>query len=260
MLSCFSEGVRLRGASGRSNPGANVYLEGTVPAGAVVPAHGSHLHKQATRVRQYQRPRRLHFSRFIPPDKGATLANPTKLELRREAQARRLQIHQAIGTAAGQQFRDLGLRMLSEWPGGPISGYWPIRSEPDLRPLLYVLAATGREIALPIVVAPDQSLRFHAWQPGADLVAGPLGTVTPHPDSPACEPEIMLVPLLAFDRQRRRLGYGGGFYDRTIAELRAAGRPLLTIGIGYAGLEIAEVPTDPWDQALDAILTEEGLV
>lgn len=152
------------------------------------------------------------------------------------------------------------MRLLATHPVGTISGYWPIRSEPDLRPLLAALSAGGREIALPVVPAPDQPLRFHAWQPGDALVAGPLGTVTPHPDRPERPPAIMLVPLLAFDRKHRRLGYGGGFYDRTISGLRATGRPLFTIGIGYAGLEIAEVPTDPWDQTLDAILTEDGLL
>lgn len=191
---------------------------------------------------------------------GATLTIPTKPELRREAQARRSQIHQAIGATAGTLFRDQGLRLLADRPGRTVSGYWPIRSEPDLRPLLVALTAMGREIVLPNVVAAGQPLRFHAWQPGDELVAGPLATATPHPDSPVRVPEIMLVPLLAFDRQRRRLGYGGGFYDRTIAGLRATGRPLLTIGIGYAGLEMTQVPTDPWDQTLDAILTETGLV
>ena len=251
--------MRLRGASGRSNPGANVYLEGTVPAGAVVPAHGSHLHTQATRVRQIPTAEAASlFETHTPPDKGATLANLTKPERRHEAQARRLRIHQAIGASAAIALRDNGLKLLSQHEGGPISGYWPIRSEPDLRPLLDALSAMGREIALPAVVAPGQALRFHRWRPGDALVPGPLGTATPHPDRPSCVPEIMLVPLLAFDRDRRRLGYGGGFYDRTIASLRAAGRALFTIGIAYAALEVAEIPTDPWDQSLDAILTEQG--
>ncbi len=251
--------MRLRGASGRSNPGANVYLEGTVPVGAVVPAHGSHLHTQATRVRQIPTAEAASLLQLdTSPDKGATLATLTKSEHRREAQTRRAKIHEAIGATAGMTLRDNGLRLLAQHPGGPISGYWPMRSEPDLRPLLNALAAIGRELALPAVVGPNQALRFHKWQPGAELVPGALGTATPDPDGPECLPEIMLVPLLAFDRDRQRLGYGGGFYDRTIASLRAAGRALFTIGIAYAELEIAHIPTDHWDQSLDAILTEQG--
>jgi 5-formyltetrahydrofolate cyclo-ligase len=133
-----------------------------------------------------------------------------------------------------------------------------MRSEPDLRPLLEALAAMDQQVLLPVVVAAGQALRFHRWAPGDDLVPGPLGTATPCPDRPTGVPEIMLVPLLAFDRGKRRLGYGGGFYDRTIAGLRASGRELVTIGIGYAELEIEQVPTDPWDQSLDLILTEQG--
>lgn len=187
---------------------------------------------------KYQRSARLHpTSTLTLPDKGATLAIPNKPELRREAQARRTQIHEKIGAAAAAQFREHGLSALAGLPGNTVSGYWPIRSEPDLRPLLTALVAAGRDVALPAVVGSGLPLRFHVWQPGAILVAGPLGTATPPPDSPQRVPDIMLVPLLAFDRHRRRLGYGGGFYDRTITTLRAAGRQLTTIGIGYAGLE-----------------------
>ena len=141
-----------------------------------------------------------------------------------------------------------------------IAGYWPIRSEPDIRPLLTALLERGREIVLPIVVGPGLALKFRQWTPDDDLVPGPLGTATPGSDRQECRPDIMLVPMLAFDRTKYRLGYGGGFYDRTIAGFREARHKFIAIGIAYAGLEIAELPKDPWDQPLDAILTEQGLL
>ena len=125
--------------------------------------------------------------------------------------------------------------------------------------MLTALLEQGREIVLPIVAGPGLALQFRQWTLEDDLVPGPLGTANPGPDRQECRPDIMLVPMLAFDRTKYRLGYGGGFYDRTIAGFRDARHQFIAIGVAYAGLEIAELPKDPWDQPLDAILTEQGL-
>jgi 5-formyltetrahydrofolate cyclo-ligase len=133
---------------------------------------------------------------------------------------------------------------------------WPIGDEPDLRPLLFELHAAGRTVALPVVVAPGAPLAFRAWVPGAALVAGPLGTL--HPEGPdTLAPDLILVPAVAFDRARNRLGRGAGFYDRTLAA-RAPG--VAAIGFAHASREVALVPTGPHDMPLDAIVTEREVI
>lgn len=130
--------------------------------------------------------------------------------------------------------------------------YWPMRGEPDLRPAYAALAARGVQLALPVVVEPAAPLRFAKWTPDTPLVTGAFGALVPA--EPAwVEPSTLLVPCLGFNSARMRLGYGGGFYDRTLA---AAPRPA-TIGIAYDCLH-AEFEAEPHDVALDCILTESA--
>jgi len=140
-----------------------------------------------------------------------------------------------------------------------IAGYWPIRNEIDLRPLLLALADAGRDVALPVVVGPDRPLEFRRWRPGAVLADGRFGLSHPPDGAPAIEPDVLLVPLLAFDRRHHRLGWGAGFYDRTLAGLRARKR-VLAIGVAYSAQRVDELPVDGWDEALDLVLTEQGVV
>ena len=114
-------------------------------------------------------------------------------------------------------------------------------------------------LALPVVVERDRHLDFRAWSPGDDLEAGDHGTWHPYPSAPLVVPDVVLVPLLAFDRAGWRLGYGGGYYDRTLQGLRRAA-PVTTIGIGFAAQEVMTVPHDGHDQRLDWIATETGLI
>ena len=145
---------------------------------------------------------------------------------------------------------------LAAYPGAAVSGYWPIRTEIDPRPALHDLA--GRHpIVLPVVDGPGRRLSFRHWTPGAAMIAGAFGAAIPA-DPAGREPDVLIVPLLAFDARGYRLGYGGGFYDRTLEDLRAA-RPTTAIGFAFTAQEIAEVPTEPTDQRLDAIVTEAGL-
>ncbi len=139
--------------------------------------------------------------------------------------------------------------------GSVIAGYWPMGEEMDPRPLMLALASRGHAIALPVTPPRGQPLAFHAWAPGAALRPGPMGTSEPVVGE-ELRPDVVLVPLLAFDRAGRRLGYGGGYYDRTLAALPGA----KAIGIAYAGQEMAEVPAGPQDFRLPLIATEAGVI
>jgi 5-formyltetrahydrofolate cyclo-ligase len=140
-------------------------------------------------------------------------------------------------------------------PGAVVSGYSPIRSEIDPVPLMRALAAQGARLALPAVMARGKSLAFRAWSAGDRLMLGPLGILEPSPAAAELIPDIMLVPLAAFDRAGHRIGYGAGHYDYTLAHLRKL-KPIVAIGIAFAVQEIEAVPALPHDVALDYVLTE----
>src|ERR1700691_989387 len=140
-------------------------------------------------------------------------------------------------------------------PGTIVSGYSPIRSEIDPVPLMRALAGQGARLALPAVMARGKSLAFRAWSAGDRLMLGPLGILEPSPAAAELIPDIMLVPLAAFDRARHRIGYGAGHYDFTLAHVRK-GKPIAAIGVAFAVQEIAAVPALPHDVALDYVLTE----
>ena len=136
---------------------------------------------------------------------------------------------------------------------GSVAFVWPLSDEPDLRPLMQELAHAGRALLLPCIEAPGRALYFRPWQPGTVLVRGPLGTSAPQ-GGPSLTPDIVLVPTLAFDRERNRLGRGRGYYDRTLAAHPAAE----AIGFAYADAEIPVVPVGPHDRRLDRMVTERG--
>jgi 5,10-methenyltetrahydrofolate synthetase len=129
--------------------------------------------------------------------------------------------------------------------------YWPVRGEPDLRAVYVELFARGVQLALPVVVGRDQPLQFASWRPGDALVKGALGMAVPADAGKAVEPDALLVPCVGFNADRFRLGYGGGFYDRTLA---SHPRPL-AVGIAY-GCGLVEFDGAPHDIALDQIITE----
>jgi 5-formyltetrahydrofolate cyclo-ligase len=141
-------------------------------------------------------------------------------------------------------------------PGRRVAGYMPIGSEIDPGPLLALLAAEGVELALPVVRDSTRVLEFRAWRPGDALEPGAFGTQHPTLDSPVVRPDMVLVPLLAFDRRGHRLGYGGGFYDATLASLRAD-RPITAVGCAFAAQRVDALPDIATDQLLDWIVTEQ---
>ena len=138
-------------------------------------------------------------------------------------------------------------------PLAAVSGFWPLPGELDLRPLLLALAGRGHPILLPETTPRGERLRFRRWRPGATFLPGRWGTV--HPDGPEAVPDFVLVPLLAWDGAGRRLGYGGGYYDRTLAALPGRFR----LGCAFACQRVDEVPAGPHDALLDAVATEEGV-
>lgn len=140
---------------------------------------------------------------------------------------------------------------------GVVAGYWPMADEIDPRPLMARLAGAGAGLALPVVVGPGRALEFRVWAPGQVLEPGPHGTCHPPVSAPVVRPDLVLVPLLAFDQRGMRLGYGGGFYDRTLERLRGQGG-VVAVGVAFAVQQVARVPGDVHDQALDMVLTENG--
>ena len=174
-----------------------------------------------------------------------------KPELRQQAR-KNLESDKICDARAGALLKNNFLKNIELPPSSVISAYWPIGSEIDVRPLLTALYDAGHTICLPVMVAHDQPLKFLEWTPDAVLHKSKFGIWEPcAKQHEEVTPGVMIVPLLAFDERRHRLGYGGGYYDRTIAALKP-----MTIGVAYGAQEIEAVPDEEWDVALDKIVTE----
>jgi 5-formyltetrahydrofolate cyclo-ligase len=166
---------------------------------------------------------------------------------------------------AAEAIAERGLALMAELrgparPGAPpaiVSAFAAMPDELDVWPLLQRLHAAGVPLALPVVVGKGRPLLFRAWTPGDAMDKGVWDIPQPKPDRPVVEPDIVLVPLMAFDAQGRRLGYGGGFYDRTLARLRAL-KPIAAVGLAYDEQRIDAVPHSDYDQKLDWVLTPSG--
>jgi 5-formyltetrahydrofolate cyclo-ligase len=181
-----------------------------------------------------------------------------KQQLREAAKTRRRAAHEAGAAAAAQALVERFERHVTVPPGAVVSGYWPGGSELDDRPVLERLAAHGHRAVLPVVIERNAPLIFRVWRPGDPVVKG-NGAWVPAASAPVLEPDLLLVPLVGFDRHGTRLGQGAGYYDRTLLKLRAV-KAITAIGIGYAVQELSDIPTGPYDQPLDAVLTEAGLI
>ncbi|MEK9673464.1 MAG: 5-formyltetrahydrofolate cyclo-ligase [Rhodospirillaceae bacterium] len=178
-----------------------------------------------------------------------------KQQLRERAAKRRAEAHAAVGAAAVEAYTRRLLDLAGAGEGRYASGYLAIGDEMEVRPALAGLLAAGWRTCLPVVVKKDTPLDFRPWRDGDVLEKGVFGTR--HPADPAeATPDMLIVPLLAFDRGGYRIGWGGGFYDRTLQKLRAAIPRLLAIGAAYAAQEVDAVPRDQYDQRLDLIVTE----
>lgn len=147
-----------------------------------------------------------------------------------------------------------GVRM-----GQTVGIFFPMRSEPDTTDLIAALVGAGFATALPVVVERHQALAFRRWKPGDPLHRAPFGMAEPEAMAAPLTPDILFVPLAAFDRSGHRIGYGGGYYDRTLALMRRT-RAVPAIGVAFACQEVAEVPVEAHDESLDALITERELV
>jgi 5-formyltetrahydrofolate cyclo-ligase len=185
------------------------------------------------------------------PNNSATLS---KADLRAAALAKReaLSGEQRAAAAKAIATRGLPFEITS---GMIVSGYSPIRSEIDPTPLMQKIAAQGARLALPAVMARGQSLTFRTWSPNDRLLLGPLGIPEPSPAAAEVMPDVMLVPLAAFDRLGHRIGYGAGHYDYTFTHLRKM-KAVTGIGLAFAAQEIKAIPALSHDVALDYVLTE----
>lgn len=158
-------------------------------------------------------------------------------------------------SAAGQgQAAEILADFLAGQAGKVLAGYMPMRTEIDPLP---AMAAHQGAVGVPVIMAKATPLRFREWSPGARMIEGAFKALIPE-EGAWVEPAVLIVPLLAFDARGFRLGYGGGFYDRTLEGLRARG-PVLAVGFAFAAQEVAEVPIDATDQRLDAVVTELGV-
>jgi 5-formyltetrahydrofolate cyclo-ligase len=179
-----------------------------------------------------------------------------KQGLRKEALERRAALKPSLHELS-RRLAEVFVDSLPIPSGAIVSAYSAIGDEADPAPLLAMLRERGNAIALPRVVGKGKPLDFHLYEPGAKLVPGGFGLSEPSPDWPKAEPDVLVVPLLAFDRHGYRVGYGAGFYDRTLARLRASKR-VLAAGFCFAAQEFDEVPHDGNDERLDWVVTEKG--
>jgi 5-formyltetrahydrofolate cyclo-ligase len=181
-----------------------------------------------------------------------------KVELRAAAQTRRDALPADVRKLAAETIAARKLP-LAITPGTIVSGFMPLKSEINPLPLLQKLAETGARLALPAIVGRGKPLIMRAWEFGAPLDRGQWGIREPKPEAPEVEPDILLVPLLAFDRAGNRLGYGAGYYDLTIHRLRAL-KPVTAVGIAFAVQEVPKIPTTSRDERLDLVLTEREVI
>lgn len=182
-----------------------------------------------------------------------------KRRARTAANAARAHAHKTLGDRAGLMLAQHELPIERKSERASLSGFYPYQAEINVLPLLARLASEGWQTALPVVMAKGAPLTFRAWAPGEPTGRGIWDIHIPLETAPELQPDVLLVPMLAFDRRGYRLGYGGGFYDRTLAELRKL-KPVTAIGVAYAEQETAEVPVSDYDEPLDWILTERGVI
>jgi len=225
-------------------------------------AHGAHLHFAGLED-FYEPTARWHrppysTNRRTSPIPDASDLTEQKTSFRKAAQARRRDLVAGLDAAGcAEALAGHVGRALADRAPGTVTGYLAIGDEIDPAPALARLAREGWTVALPVVLGRGLALEFRAWEPGDALEGGPLGTRHPAAGA-ALRPDVLLVPMLAFDGAAMRMGWGGGFYDRTIAGLRAGG-DLVAMGIAFFGQAVDTVPAGPHDAPLDAVATEAGV-
>jgi 5-formyltetrahydrofolate cyclo-ligase len=180
-----------------------------------------------------------------------------KARLRDEVLARRDALDPAWRAQASLVVAERALALPELTDVEPVSGFWPIRSEIDVKPLLEALHARGQQVCLPVLAKP--AMLFRLWRPGDELLRRGFGLSEPSGEAPEASPKAMIVPLAAFDRQGGRIGYGKGHFDAAIAAI-ARRHPVVTVGIAFSVQEVAKVPLEAHDRPIDMIVTETELI
>lgn len=194
---------------------------------------------------------------MIPPAEEKSVLRRAA-EAQREIAARR--DPEGAAAAVCEHFLDaLDTGAFAVVPFGAAAGYWPIGSEMDPRPILKRLKERDWRIGLPVIIRRGQPLEFREWDPALTPPEGRHHIPAPPEGAPVLRPTLLVVPLLAFDGRCHRLGYGAGYYDRTLAALRRDGT-VKAVGLAYAAQRLECLPVTPSDEALDAVVTEEGVV
>jgi len=183
----------------------------------------------------------------------------TKPALRAQALARRGETSVEAAAAYAAHLAAEGLALVMRMRPGIVSAYFPLAGEPSTLPLLERLADTGVKTALPVTGRRGTPLVFRLWRPGEPTLQGKMAIEEPLSAAPEAAPDLLFVPLAGFDRSGHRIGYGAGFYDRTLAELRAT-KTICAAGVAYASQEFPEVPHEEHDESLDYVLTERELI
>lgn len=181
-----------------------------------------------------------------------------KRELRRQALTRRDALDPFWRIEASLEMAETAKELIPVEPGDIVSGFWPMRSEVDVRPLMFALREGGARLCLPAILD-KTTIEFRELVRGAALVDMGFGTAGPGEEAETLHPSIMLVPLAAFDERGHRIGYGAGYYDRAIARLEASGHSPRLIGIAFDCQQVPQVPDEPHDVIIPEILTESGL-
>ena len=188
----------------------------------------------------------------------SSIDDEPKALLRRAALARREAIEPAARVAFSRRLAAEGLRLARLWRPRIVSVFYPLRGEPDTLQLLTELAE-GFATALPAVSRRGSPLLFRLWRPGEPTRAGAMSIREPFEGAPAVHPDLLFVPLACFDRRGHRIGYGAGYYDRSLARLRAL-KPVRAVGVAYGVCEVDAVPYEPHDQSLDAVVTDQETI
>jgi 5-formyltetrahydrofolate cyclo-ligase len=182
-----------------------------------------------------------------------------KAALRKEALARREGVSQDEAQAFAERLATIGARLVAERKPASVSAFWSIGAEPSTFPLLEALQRQNVPTALPVIEGRGKPLTFRLWQKGEPLAEAKWGIKEPLPQAEEVFPDLLFMPLAAFDKSGNRLGYGAGFYDRTLARLKSM-KPITTIGIAFAIQEVARVPTGETDEKLDFVLTDRDWI
>jgi 5-formyltetrahydrofolate cyclo-ligase len=188
----------------------------------------------------------------------STNADP-KAVLRRDALARRERIEPAVRAAFSRRLAEEGLRLAQLWRPRVVSAFHPLRDEPDTLELFAALTEEGFVTVLPVIVGRGSPLLFRRWRPGEPTREAAMSIREPLKEAPVIDPDLVFVPLVCFDRRGHRIGYGAGYYDRTLARLRAM-KPVRAAGTAYGVCEVAAVPYENHDQTLDAVVTEQETI